>query len=90
MSNLTFKDLEREISAPVTKKVRSILDELCEDIKQDNTLSIESLSKILGRPPVIPDSPDTDAMLDAYDAKAEYGRKAEFIEDFVREYVRTK
>lgn len=90
MSNLTFKDLEREISAPITEKVRSILDELCEEFNQKNALSIESLTKILGRPPVIPDSPDTDAMLDAYTARAEYGRKAKFIEDFIREYVRTK
>lgn len=90
MNNLTFKDLEREISAPVTEKVRSILDELCEEYKEKNTLSIKSLSKILGNPPAIPESPDTDAMLDAYNARAEYGRKAIFLEQFIKEYVKSK
>lgn len=53
---------------------------LREDYKKSKRLSVSSLLPILGRPPIIPDSPDMDAMLDAYDARAEYGRKAMQIE----------
>lgn len=35
---------------------------------------------ILGEPPVVPDSPDTDARLEAYDELVEYSRKYQDIE----------
>ena len=36
---------------------------------------------ILGEPPVIPDSPDTDARLEAYEEYAEYSRQYRILEE---------
>lgn len=53
---------------------------LKEDYKQNNMLPLSSLFPILGRPPIIPNSTDVDAMLDGYNARAEYGHKVKQIE----------
>ena len=90
MSNVLFKDLEGIISAPVTEHIQNIVDKLCEEYQKNSTLSLDSLSKLLGKPPIIPQSPDTDAMLDAYTARADYGSKCIAIEKFVEEYLKSK
>ena len=61
------------------------LDHLLENYRLNhNVLKLEWITPILGNPPIIPDSPDSDTRMDAWEARAEYGRKAEFIEDLLK------
>ena len=39
---------------------------------------------VLGEPPVIPDSPDTDARLEAYDDYVEYVRQYQILEERIK------
>lgn len=59
------------------------LDTLLEEYKKSSNLTVELLVPILGNPPRIPQSPDMDAMLEAYEARAEYGRKFNSIEEYL-------
>lgn len=59
-------------------------DKLQKEYKSKGSLSLDSLIPILGRPPIIPQSPDMDAMLEAWNDKAEYGRKFQKIEELLK------
>lgn len=60
-------------------------DQLLEDFKSNhNSLSLESLIPILGRPPVLSDSSDNDTRDLAYEERAEYGRKCQQIEELLK------
>lgn len=56
---------------------------LRQEYKQTGKISLDSLIPIIGRPPIIPQSHDMDAMLEAMDARALYGVKAAQIENRV-------
>lgn len=62
----------------------SSFDSLIEEYRNSGTLKLDSLVPILGKPPIIPQSPDTDAMLEAYDEKAIYGHKIKEIESLLK------
>lgn len=53
---------------------------LVEDYKQNGSLTLSSFVPILGRPPILTHTHDMDAMLEAMDARAEYGNKMQKIE----------
>lgn len=59
------------------------LDTLLKEYRKSSNLAVELLVPILGNPPRIPQSPDMDAMLEAYEALAEYGHKANSIETYL-------
>ncbi len=45
---------------------------------------------ILGEPPVIPDSPDMDARLEAYEEYAEYSRQYQILEEKINQMTEEK
>lgn len=56
---------------------------LIEEYRKSSKLTLELLVPILGNPPKIPQSPDMDAMLEEYEDRAQYGKKAESIEQYL-------
>lgn len=72
---------ERNILTP---KEVELLEEnfylLVEDYKQNGSITLSSIIPILGRPPILTNTHDMDAMLEAMDARAEYGNKMQKIE----------
>ena len=63
--------------------LRQSLNDLRTEYKEKKSLELSSLTSILGQPPVIPNTHDTDAMLEAADDKAKYGEKVKSIENFI-------
>lgn len=55
--------------------------------RNGNTLKLEYLIPILGNYPVIPDSPDTDARLEAFEDRVTYTKKANAIVAFLECYA---
>lgn len=60
------------------------LSNLIEEYRDNGTLKLTSIIPILGNPPTIPQSLGMDAMLEAYEERAEYGKKTKAIEDFFK------
>ncbi len=56
---------------------------LCEEYKENATLSLDSVIPVLGNYPKIPISHDMDSMLEAVDDMAKYGDKVRSIENFL-------
>lgn len=78
---------ENELSTPVAKKLYDLRDDLAKDFTKNNSLTLESIIKVIGKPPVIPSSPDMDTMLEGWESRAEYGRQANIIEQLIKEYA---
>jgi len=76
-----------ELSAPIAQKLYDNRDDLAAEYREKGTLTLDSIIKVLGNPPRIPNSPDTDAMLEAWEEKAEYGRLTEIIETKIKDYA---
>lgn len=62
-------------------------ESLIEEYRKSSKLTLESLVPILGNPPKIPQSSDMDAMLEAYEDRALYGKKALSIEQYLSNSV---
>lgn len=45
---------------------------------------------ILGEPPVIPDSPDMDTRLEAYEEYAEYSKQYQILEEKIKQMIKEK
>lgn len=45
---------------------------------------------ILGNSPIIPDSPDMDARLDAYQELAEYSRQYQYLDEKINQLIKGK
>lgn len=80
------KSITKTLTPKETRLLEENLDSLVSEYK-DKGLVLESFIPIIGNPPRIPDSPDMDARLEAYEARAEYGRKLEEIEKLLLEKV---
>lgn len=80
---MTICDLRNILTSTEFEAFITSLDSLLQEYKKASTLSIEFLKPILGNPPRIPQSPDMDAMLDAYEDRAKYGKKANSIEEYL-------
>ncbi len=86
MFNTTKVSTTNILSYEELQKLGASMSELLEKYRNNNkVLKLAWVIPILGRPPVIPDSPDTDARNDAYDDLVEYNRKKDFIEDILKE-----
>ncbi len=80
---MTICDLRNILTSTEFEAFNSSLATLFEEYKKASTLTIELLKPILGNPPRIPQSPDMDAMLEAYEERANYGKKANSIEEYL-------
>lgn len=80
---MTICDLSNILTSTEFEAFTTSLDSLLEEYHKTSKLTIELLVPILGNPPRIPQSPDMDAMLEAYEERAEYGRKANSIEEYL-------
>lgn len=65
--------VENNFSAPIKERLVSNWENLLTEYREKGTLSLDSVISIIGKPPVIPMSPDTDALLEAYNERAQYG-----------------
>lgn len=75
--------VENNFSSHLKEKLVSNWDNLIDEFRNNQSLSIESVSKIIGKPPVIPDSPDMDTMLEAYEQRAEYGNMCFILDSII-------
>ena len=74
------------LSPEEVQSLDNSLDNLLESYRLNgNVLKLDWITPILGNPPIIPNSPDLDARMDAWEDRAEYGRKVEFIERVLKE-----
>lgn len=60
------------------------LEYLCYKYEEEETLPLECVIPILGKPPVIPHTHDTDAVIEAAEDKARYAEKVRSIENFLK------
>jgi len=70
----------KELSTPAVTKFCDNINDFKKEYQENGTLKLDSIIKVLGNPPRIPNSPDTDAMMEAWEEKAEYGRLAQIVE----------
>lgn len=75
---------------PIAVRFFDCLDLAVEDFKQNGKLTFPTIEKILGKPPVIPDSPDMDARMEAYEELSKYSNQVLNIECKLRTYVEKK
>lgn len=72
--------IEKELSSPALQSFINNINDFTKEYREKGSLTLESIIKVLGNPPRIPNSPDTDAMLEAWEERAEYGRLAQIVE----------
>ena len=65
--------VENNFSAPMKNSLMENWENLIEEYREKGKLSLSSIIPIIGTPPIISTSSDTDAMLEAYEEKAQYG-----------------
>lgn len=80
---MTICDLCNILTSTEFEAFNNSLDNLLKEYEKTSKLTIELLIPILGNPPRIPQSPDMDAMLEAYEDRAKYGEKANSIEKYL-------
>lgn len=56
---------------------------LIQEYRNNGSLNLTTLIPILGKAPNIPQSPDMDTMLEAYEEMAEYSKKSQAILNFL-------
>lgn len=66
------------------------LDVAAKDFSENGKLSFPIIEKILGKPPIIPSSPDMDARLEAYGELTQYSTQVLNIEGKLRTYAEKK
>lgn len=79
--------VENNFSFPEKEKLVSNWDNLLDEFRNNGSLSIKSISNIIGKPPMVPNSPDMDTMLEAYDERAEYGNKCIALDSIISLYA---
>ena len=77
-------DVAGEFKNPIAVKFFELYDSMRKAYLETEVVPAESIREIIGNPPVIPDSPDTDARLEAYDDLAAYNRMYANIEAKVK------
>lgn len=83
MRNTTKAEAKKILTPKQLKAFEETFDELTNELQHTGTISLDSFIKIIGRPPVIPQSPDTDAMLEAWEERAVYSRKIIQLENLI-------
>lgn len=78
MENFKTKTLTHEEERLLAENLDSLVCQY-----KEKGLVLESLFPIIGKPPIIPPSPFTDVMMEAFEARAEYGHKAQEIENIL-------
>ena len=58
-------------------------DSLLNELRTTGKIDLSSFTNIVGRPPIIPQSPDTDAMLEAWEDRATYSKKIMQLENLI-------
>lgn len=82
--------VENNFSAPIRERLVSKWEDLVTEYRDKGSLSLDSVISIIGKPPVIPMSPDTDAMLEAYNEKAQYGHMCFVLDSIISIFANQK
>lgn len=77
-------DLDENENIAFNKRLKELVLQYS---RNNNTLKLDYLIPILGNCPVIPDSPDTDARLEAFEDRVTYTKKANAIIAFLECYA---
>lgn len=72
---------------PIARRFFNFLDSASDEFRQNGKLTFSTIEKIVGRAPVIPDSPDMDARMEAYDDLTQYSTKVLDIESKISTYA---
>jgi len=83
----TISTPETSFANPIASRFFEHLDAAAEEIRQNGKLSSFMIEKILGKAPVVSDSPDNDARMEAYEELALYSTRVLNIEEKVRTYA---
>lgn len=75
---------------PIAVRFFEFLDSCANELQENGKLTFSSIEKILGKPPVIPASPDMDARLEAYEELTQYSNRVLDIESKIRTYAEEK
>lgn len=73
---------------PIAKKFFDSLESVASEIKSSGKLKYESIASIIGDAPTIPDSPDMDARLEAFDELASYADMVLNVEAKLKTYAK--
>ena len=63
------------------------ISQLVEEFVKEGNFTYDTISQVFGSAPVIPDSPDMDTRLDAWNEKAAYASKIQRCEAYVRSLI---
>lgn len=85
---VSFTTATQEYSNPIAVRFFQCLDECANYFNDHGKLTFPMIEKIVGKPPVIPDSPDMDARLEAYDELSDYSSHILDIELKIKTYAR--
>lgn len=83
----TITSLAKVLPAPISSKFYNNQTALLNEYREKGTLTLSSLVTVLGNPPIVPNTHDMDAMLEAWDEKAEYGRLSQLIEALLKNLI---
>ena len=75
---------------PIAVRFFENLDAAAQEFSENGKLSFPIIEKILGKPPVIPNSPDMDARLEAYEELTQYSTQILNVESKLRTYAEKK
>lgn len=75
--------VENNFSAPMKNSLMENWENLIEEYREKGKLSLSSIIPIIGTPPIISTSSDTDAMLEAYEGKAQYGHMCIVLDSII-------
>lgn len=85
--SLPIKEEMDRVSCVLTpaqlKSLHEHLEELITQYRDKGSFELSALIPIIGDPPIIPQSLDTDAMLEAWNDSAKYGRKITYIYQYL-------
>ncbi len=84
---VSFTTATQVYSNPIAARFFQYLDEYANHLNNHTKLTFPMIEKIVGKPPVIPDSPDMDARLEAYDELSDYSSHILDIELKIRTYA---
>ena len=83
MRNTTKAEAKKILTPKQLQAFEETFDELINELRNTGTIQLSSFTPVLGRVPVIPQSPDMDAMLDGWNDQAEYSKKVIQLENLI-------
>ena len=65
-----------------------IINSLIEEYVRKGNLTYPTIAQVFGPMPKIPDSPDNDARLEAWEEQVEYSNKVNRVEEYIKSIIK--